>query len=161
MTLTFISNSFKVIVRILCQLFLFQSSLPAHIRTAPITASDLTSSGRQRWLDNEHRVSWAWSGTSLSLLAQVKPAVKQISYQSQEVFHPPLTSTGHQRVLSHQPFFHPLGTCSSELLITFKLLFDWRSWACGQVLSNGLIFSPPHGDISGPHMSLTLPSRWL
>lgn len=55
------------------------------------------------------------------------------------------------------PYFSPPGACFCELLITFKLLFDWRSLALWQVVSNGLISSLTLGDIWGLHMSITLP----
>lgn len=67
-----------------------------------------------------------------------------------------VTSTGHQRPVAHQPFVAPSGLYSYELWITFKLVFDGRSWAFGQVVSNWPIFSHPSGDILGPHTSVTL-----
>ena len=72
-------------------------------------------------------------------------------------FPPPeLTSTGHRGPGAFQPI-SVTSRSSSELLITCKLLFDWRSWGFGQLVSNWLIFSLLCGDTLGLHMSVTLP----
>lgn len=80
-----------------------KSGIQLPLKCGYIYSCDLTQCWWQCWLDNEHRVWWAWSGFSCtdSLL---KTAANQIPYESQKIVE--LTSTRHQRPVAHQPFFY-------------------------------------------------------
>lgn len=90
----------------------------------------------------------------------MKTSAELIWYQSEKWFHPNKHRAPEDANRS-AIFISPPGACSSELLLTFKRLSDWRSWTPGHAVSNGLILCLHHGDISGLHMCVTEPPRWL
>lgn len=88
----------------------------------------------------------------------MKTSAELIWYQSEKRFHPRANKHRAPETASRSAIFiSPPGACSSELLLTFKRLSDWRSWTPGHAVSNGLILCLHRGDISGLHMSVTEP----